>query len=81
MKTMLVCRSAVDLLSDLLDGEATFWQRMSVRGHLAMCSKCRSYFRQFQRIYELCGRVQPSQLPDDFEEVMGKVLQGWRSGS
>ena len=81
MKTMMVCRSAIDRLSDLLDGEATLWQRISVRGHLAMCANCRNYFQQFRRIYELCGRVEPVQLPDDFEEVMGRVLRAWRSGA
>jgi len=56
---MLTCRDLVAQSSDLLDGELSLRQRISVRAHLAICFRCRRFIRQL-RVSQRVIR----QLPD-----------------
>tara|TARA_R110000751_G_scaffold125176_1_gene226699 strand:+ start:167 stop:424 length:258 start_codon:yes stop_codon:yes gene_type:complete len=56
---MLTCRDLVAQSSDLLDGELSLRQRISMRVHLAICFRCRRFIRQL-RVSQRVIR----QLPD-----------------
>lgn len=43
---MLSCKEVSRLVSDSLDRELTFRQRVGVRLHLMMCGMCRAYEKQ-----------------------------------
>ena len=43
---MLRCREVAKLVSDSLDRQLPFWQRIGVRVHLLMCKACACYERQ-----------------------------------
>ena len=55
---MLSCRELVINASDLLDGQLTFRQHLAVRGHLAICWKCRRFIRQL-RVSQRVLRAMP----------------------
>ncbi len=70
----LKCSDVVERVSDIVDEEATLITRMCFYGHLMMCSNCRRYFRQFKAVKDAAGRIDPKELPDDFDQVMDFVI-------
>ncbi|WP_043311559.1 anti-sigma factor [Pseudomonas sp. ML96] len=57
---MLSCKELVAHSSDYLDGQLRLRERISVRAHLAMCSHCRRFIRQFK-----LSQAVLRQLPDE----------------
>ena len=53
---MLSCREATKMMSDGLDRRLTRWQRLQLRLHVTMCSACRAYRHQLQRLHALLRR-------------------------
>ncbi len=49
---MLSCKEVTRLISESMDSELTFGQRMAVRMHLFMCKFCSRYRRQMVLIRE-----------------------------
>ncbi len=43
---MLSCKEATRLVSEKLDADLPFWQRLSLRLHVLMCRACSRYTRQ-----------------------------------
>ncbi len=78
MNLMYTCREVVRTLSDFLEKRMPFRDRLRLRMHLWMCPLCSRYFRQFRRIYRDSQEVDLRELPEDFEEVMGRVLRQWK---
>lgn len=78
MSLMFTCREVVQTLSDFLERRMPFRERLRLRMHLWMCPICRRYFRQFRRIFRDSEEVDLRELPEDFEEVMGRVLRRWK---
>ncbi len=70
---MLSCKEAAQLVSEGLDRELSFWQRMSLRLHVLMCRACSRYTRQVKALdaavsehYRGDPSVQkPERLPDN----------------
>lgn len=77
-KYLIRCRSLYQEVDAFLDGQMSAWNRFLVRMHLAMCSRCRIYLRQYQRVCETTSEVTPSDLPEDFEQVMSRVFLRWK---
>ncbi len=68
------CRDVVAKISDIIDHEASLMTRMRFHSHLMMCKNCRRYFNQFKEVHALAGKVTADDLPPDFEQVMGAVM-------
>ncbi len=75
------CRDVLARVSDILDGEAGLPARLRFHGHLAMCDRCRDYYRQFRDVRAAAGVVLPEDVPADFDEVMGAVLRATQKSS
>ncbi len=43
---MLSCKEAIRLVSEKLDVDLPFWQRLGLRLHVLMCRACSRYTRQ-----------------------------------
>lgn len=69
------CIDVVGRVSDVVDHEADFMTAAHFYGHLAICSNCRRYFKQFKIVKEAAGVVTPEDLPDDFNRVMDFVMR------
>jgi anti-sigma factor RsiW len=61
----LVCRQAVELMSDFLDGALSRRDRRRLARHLAACDACDAYLEQLRAVIAASGRVEPDDLPPE----------------
>jgi anti-sigma factor RsiW len=73
------CQEVLEELDRFVDGDAATLERLRFSMHLAMCPPCERYFRQYRSAREAVGRVDEGQLPADFGEVMGRMLEAMRA--
>lgn len=50
---MLSCKEAAMLVSRRLDRKLSFWQRIGLRFHVAMCNGCSAYKRRIDDLNKL----------------------------
>lgn len=62
---MLKCTEVTELCSRELDQEITLAQRISMRGHLMMCSGCSNYRRQLSALRIAARRFADGEIPGD----------------
>jgi len=58
----LVCRDAVELVSNYLDGALSRRERRRLEKHLAGCPNCSAYLDQIRTTIAFAGRVEPQDL-------------------
>lgn len=58
----LVCRQAVELVTDYLEGVLPEPDRERFEAHLRACVGCEEYLRQVRLTIELLGRAEPDDL-------------------
>ncbi|HVB69872.1 MAG TPA: zf-HC2 domain-containing protein [Acidimicrobiales bacterium] len=65
----LVCRQAVELMSDYVDGGLSRRDRRRLERHLANCDACTEYLAQLRATIAVSGRV-------ELEDLSPEVLDG-----
>ncbi len=75
----LVCRDAVELVSDYLDGTLPRRARRRLERHLALCDACTAYLDQMRSTIAASGRVGPEDLPSDVVEGLVNLYRRFRS--
>ena len=74
----MVCREAVALMSDYLDGTLAGDDRARFEAHLAKCPHCTEYLAQIQVTIDALGHADPGALEDEaLDELVGLYRQ-WR---
>lgn len=68
------CDAMVRRIDRIVDGEASWSERLGFYFHMAICWKCRRYLRQFRQMRLLVGQIQEEMLPEDFAQVMSRAL-------
>lgn len=58
----LVCRQAVELVTDYLDGALSRRERRRLETHLRACPNCAAYLEQIKMTVRLTGTVEPEDL-------------------
>ncbi len=76
----LVCRDAVALMSDYLDGALSPRDRERLEAHLATCPHCSEYLAQMRATIAAAGRVRPDDLTDEALDELVALYRRWRSG-
>jgi anti-sigma factor RsiW len=76
----LVCRDAVALMSDYVDGALPPRERDRLEAHLATCPHCSEYLAQIRATIAASGRVQPDDLSDDALDELVALYRRWREG-
>jgi anti-sigma factor RsiW len=76
-----VCRQAVALMSDYLDGRLSQRDVERLEGHLVACPHCSEYLAQLSVTIEALGRVEPAELSADALDELVAVYRRWRSES
>ena len=72
----LVCRDAVALVTDYLEGALSKRDRARFERHLAACDGCDEYLRQMRATINLLGRVEPEDLdPAARDEIVQLLLR------
>lgn len=76
----LVCRQAVALMTDYLDGALSARDRARLEEHLAECPHCSEYLTQIQATVAAAGRVEPDDLAPEALDELVSLYRGWRTG-
>jgi anti-sigma factor RsiW len=75
----LVCRDAVELVTDYLEGALAQRDRARFESHLAGCPHCRAYLAQIRATLDALGRVEPEALDPAVQEELVSLYRRWQS--
>lgn len=76
----LVCREAVQLMAEYLDGALASRDRERLEGHLAGCPHCSEYLAQIRVTIDTLGRVEPDDLGDEALDELVSLYRRWQQG-
>jgi anti-sigma factor RsiW len=76
----LVCRQAVELLTDYLEGALSRRDRVRLEAHLADCEHCSTYLEQLRTTIDALGHVEPETLTPEAQDDLVRLYQRWREG-
>lgn len=76
----LVCRQAIDLMSDYLDGALSERDRVRLEAHLSDCPHCSEYLAQLRATIDALGKATPEDLPDQAIDDLVELYRRWRTG-
>lgn len=76
----IVCREAVALMSDYLDGVLAPADRERLERHLAACPHCSEYLAQLRVTIDALGRADPEALSDEALEDLVVLYRRWQAG-
>ncbi|HZP30941.1 MAG TPA: zf-HC2 domain-containing protein [Acidimicrobiia bacterium] len=75
----LVCREAVALMADYLDGRLDARDDARLRRHLAGCPHCSEYLAQLRATIDALGHAEPDALPDEALDELVNLYRRWQS--
>ena len=75
----LVCRDAVALMSDYVDGGLDPKDRARLEQHLSGCPHCTEYLAQLRATIDALGRAEPEDLPDETVDELVRLYRQWRA--
>jgi anti-sigma factor RsiW len=73
----LVCRQAVELVTEYLDGGLSRTQRRRFEAHLAHCPHCPEYLAQMRAIIALTGSITPGDLTPRVRDDITSLYRRW----
>lgn len=76
----LVCRQAVALMSDYVDGVLDERDRARLDQHLAGCPHCTEYLAQLRATIDALGHAEPDDLSDEALDDLVALYRRWRAG-
>jgi anti-sigma factor RsiW len=75
----LVCREAVALVTDYLEGRLPARDVARLEAHLGDCPHCSEYLAQMRATIDALGRVEVDDLGDDALDDLVSLYRAWRS--
>ena len=75
----LVCRDAVKLMSDYLDGRLSAGDRARLEGHLAACPHCSESLAQVRVTIDALGQAEPDALSQEALDELVTLYRRWRA--
>jgi anti-sigma factor RsiW len=75
----VVCRQAVELVTDYLEDKLAPRARRRFEAHLAACPHCTEYLAQMRETISLAGRVEPEDLTPQARDELTDLYRRWRS--
>jgi anti-sigma factor RsiW len=75
----LVCRQAVELVTDYLEGTLSARARRRFEAHLDACPHCTEYLAQMRETISLTGRLEPEDLTPQARDEFTDLYRRWRS--
>lgn len=73
----IVCRQAVELVTDYLEGALSGRERARFEAHLRGCPHCTEYLRQIRTTIEATGRVTPRSLAPKARRELVALYREW----
>ena len=74
----LVCRRAVALMTDYLEGALSHRDRTRLETHLAACPHCTEYLAQIRAVIDVAGQVGPDDLDPAALDELVELYRNWR---
>ena len=74
----LLCREAVELVTDYLEGALDRRARARLEAHLADCPHCSEYLAQMGKTLDVLGRIEPEALDPQVREELVAQYRRWR---
>ena len=75
----IVCRQAVELVTDYLEGALSRRDRRRFEAHIRACPNCAAYLEQIKITIELTGSIEPDDLTPDMRADFTELYRRWRS--
>jgi anti-sigma factor RsiW len=75
----IVCKQAVELVTDYLEGALSRADRRRFERHLADCPHCTEYLAQVRMTIELTGSITPEDLPPQVQDEFIALYRQWRA--
>jgi anti-sigma factor RsiW len=75
----LVCRDAVALMGDYLDGRLASADAARLERHLAGCPHCSEYLDQLRTTIDVLGHAAPDTLDDAALDDLVALYRRWRA--
>jgi anti-sigma factor RsiW len=76
----VVCRHAVELVTDYLEGALSARDRARFEAHLALCPHCSRYLEQMRASITAVGRIEPEALDPEVRDELVALYRRWRAG-
>ena len=73
----LVCRQAVELVTDYLEDALSARDRARFEAHLADCPHCSAYLEQIRATIDALGRVEPADLEPNVQDELIALYRRW----
>jgi anti-sigma factor RsiW len=77
----LVCRQAVALMTDYLEGALSRSARSRLERHLAACDGCDEYLAQMRTTIRVLGRIEPDDLSVEARDEIVELFLRYREDS
>jgi len=77
----LVCRDAIELVTDYLEGRLTRRNRRRFERHIASCRNCRTYLEQIRHTIAVTGTIEPEDLTPKAQEDLIQLFRRYRDDS
>jgi anti-sigma factor RsiW len=74
----MVCRQAVELVTDYLEGSLSRRDRRRFEAHLRACPNCTAYIEQIRMTIKLVGTIDTDELTPDAKQELGDLYRRWR---
>jgi anti-sigma factor RsiW len=74
----IVCRQAVELVTDYLEGALTPRDRARFERHLADCPHCTAYLEQMRATIRALGRIEAESLAPEMRDDLVALYRRWR---
>jgi anti-sigma factor RsiW len=74
----IVCRQAVELVSDYLEGALSARERVRFEVHLADCPHCQEYLVQMRATVAAIGHIDPESLAPEVRDELLALYRRWR---
>jgi anti-sigma factor RsiW len=78
-RNALVCRQAVALMADYLDGTLHGQDRQRLETHLRGCPHCSEYLAQLRATIVALGHAEPATLSDEALDDIVTLYRRWRA--
>ena len=75
----LVCREAVALVTDYLEGRLSRRDVARLEGHLADCPHCSEYLAQMRATIDALGRIEVEDIPDEALDDLVGLYRAWQA--
>jgi anti-sigma factor RsiW len=79
LRRSIVCRQAVMLMSDYLDGQLSKRDRLRLEAHLGECPHCSEYLEQLRVTIASLGKAEPAMLSDDALHELVDLYRSWQA--